>query len=264
MSNSFSQLSDNAMKAIASGLRSGRITLPGSTLQIGRIVAGDLGAAVSERLSELSTLQFNPEQVATLLDSILADREAYRTTHSNSIDLVTSGPEAPGVTNRDTSVVVREMFAHAQYAVTVVGYAVYQGQKVFEALAQRMELCPELDVQLFLNISRPDRDTTRSEILVSRFVERFKSKQWPNGARLPSVYYDPRSVADKVPIRSSLHAKCIVVDQQHVFVSSANFTEAGQQRNIEVGLRLDEPGIAKKLVEHFKKMVDTNQFLKAM
>jgi phosphatidylserine/phosphatidylglycerophosphate/cardiolipin synthase-like enzyme len=61
-----------------------------------------------------------------------------------------------------------------------------------------------------------------------------------------------------------LHAKCIVVDHQHVFVSSANFTEAGQQRNIEVGLRLDEPGLAKKLVEHFRKMVDTNQFLRAM
>jgi len=264
MNNSFSQLSDNALKAIAGGLRSGRITLPGSTLQIGRIIAGELGAAVAEGLTELSSLQFNPEQVATLLDSILADRQSHRTTHSNSIDLVTSGPEAPGVTNRDTSVVVREMFAHAQQTVTVVGYAVYQGQRVFEALARRMEDRPELDVQLFLNISRPDRDTTRSEILVSRFVERFKSKQWPSGARLPTVYYDPRSVADEVPIRSSLHAKCIVVDHQHVFVSSANFTEAGQQRNIEVGLRLDEPGLAKKLVEHFKKMVDTNQFLRAI
>jgi phosphatidylserine/phosphatidylglycerophosphate/cardiolipin synthase-like enzyme len=30
----------------------------------------------------------------------------------------------------------------------------------------------------------------------------------------------------------SLHAKCIAVDNEQVFVSSANFTEAGQDRNI--------------------------------
>jgi hypothetical protein len=43
------------------------------------------------------------------------------------IDLVTTGPEPGGITNRDTSVVVRELFAHAKESVLVVGYAVYQG-----------------------------------------------------------------------------------------------------------------------------------------
>jgi phosphatidylserine/phosphatidylglycerophosphate/cardiolipin synthase-like enzyme len=67
-----------------------------------------------------------------------------------------------------------------------------------------------------------------------------------------------------MPVRSSLHAKCIIVDAREVFVSSANFTEAGQERNIEVGLRLDNPWLARKLVEHFKKMVDSGQFQRAI
>jgi phosphatidylserine/phosphatidylglycerophosphate/cardiolipin synthase-like enzyme len=71
-------------------------------------------------------------------------------------------------------------------------------------------------------------------------------------------------VSDNLPIRSSLHAKCVVVDEIDVFVSSANFTEAGQERNIEVGLRLDNAWLARKLVEHFKKMVDSGQFLRAI
>ena len=241
-----------------------RITLPATALQIGRIFQGDVCTALATKLSELSAFGFSAEQVAVLIDSVLLDRELFRQADPTGIDLVTSGPEAPGIANRDTSVVVREMFAHAKQSVTVIGYAVYQGQKVFEALAHRMDSKPELQVELFLNISRGDGDTTKSEILVSRYVERFKSHQWPKGSRLPTVYYDPRSVSDDIPIRSSLHAKCVVVDESDAFVSSANFTEAGQERNIEVGLRLDNAWLARKLVEHFKKMVETGQFRRAL
>ena len=35
-----------------------------------------------------------------------------------------------------------------------------------------------------------------------------------------------------------MHAKCVVADSRHVFVSSANFTEAAQERNVEIGLLL--------------------------
>jgi phosphatidylserine/phosphatidylglycerophosphate/cardiolipin synthase-like enzyme len=264
MNDAFSRLSSKDLRLIANSLRSGRLSLPATPLQIGRIIQGEACAALVTKLSELSEFGFSAEQVAVLIDSVLQDRELFRPSDSTHIDLVTSGPEAPGITNRDTSVVVREMFAHAKQSVTVIGYAVYQGQKVFEALAHRMDSKPDLQVELFLNISRGDGDSTKSEILVSRYVERFKSHQWPKGSRLPIVYYDPRSVSDDTPIRSSLHAKCVVVDENDVFVSSANFTEAGQERNIEVGLRLDNAWLAGKLVGHFRKMVGTGQFQRAM
>ena len=264
MNDAFSRLSSKDLRLIANSLRSGRLTLPATALQIGRIFQGDVCTALATKLSELSAFGFSAEQVAVLIDSVLLDRALFRQADPTGIDLVTSGPEAPGITNRETSVVVREMFAHAKQSVTVIGYAVYQGQKVFEALAQRMDSKPDLQVELFLNISRGDGDTTKSKILVSRYVERFKSHQWPKGSRLPTVYYDPRSVSDDIPIRSSLHAKCVVVDENDVFVSSANFTEAGQERNIEVGLRLDNAWLARKLVEHFKKMVETGQFQRAI
>ena len=145
----------------------------------------------------------------------------------------------------------------------MVGYAVYQGQRVFASLAKRMEELPNLEVQFFLNISRPDRDTTAPEILVSRFTQRFKDSQWPSGYRLPEVYYDPRSVADEEPVRSSLHAKCVVVDEEYVFVSSANFTEAGQARNIEVGLNIQNEWLAQRLHRHFTLMHEHGLALRA-
>jgi phosphatidylserine/phosphatidylglycerophosphate/cardiolipin synthase-like enzyme len=251
MTDVFIKLSNTDLHTLIAGLRSRRIAAPYSELQLSRALAADLSRPVAAGLAELASLGFTADQIVAVLELLERDRAAGRPSDPQ-IDLVTSGPEAPEISNRDTSVVVRELFAHAQHSVLVVGYAVYQGQRVFEALARRMEEITELDVRLFLNISRPDRDTTASEILISRFAQRFKVSQWPSGCRLPEVYYDPRSVADESPIRSSLHAKCIVVDAQQVFVSSANFTEAAQQRNIEVGLSISSDWLANRLTRHFK------------
>jgi len=255
MTAAFVKLSNTDLQSLIAGLRSGRVAAPYTELQLSRMFASGLIETVAASLTEFESIGLSSDQIVAVLELLVKDRCAGRTTESE-IDLVTSGPEAPGISNRDTSVVVRELFSHAKKSVMLVGYAIYQGQRVFEALAQRMEENADLDVKLFLNISRPDRDTTASEILVSRFARRFKGSQWPKGCRLPEVYYDPRSITDGVPIRSSLHAKCVVVDAERVFVSSANFTEAGQERNIEVGLNIHDEWLAIRLIRHFKLLYE--------
>jgi phosphatidylserine/phosphatidylglycerophosphate/cardiolipin synthase-like enzyme len=262
MNDDLVKLSDRDLRALITALRSGRVKPPYSVLQVSRIVPAALSTGVHEALENLEVQGFSSEQIASVLELIELDRKNGRIPEV-PIDLVTSGPEAPGITNRDTSVVVRELFAHAKKSVLIVGYAVYQGQQVFQALANRMEELPGLDVQFFLNISRPDGDKTASEFLVARFKQRFKGSQWPAGCRLPEVYYDPRSIADDVPIRSSLHAKCIVVDAEHVFVSSANFTEAAQERNIEVGLNIRNAWLAEQLIRHFRMLYETKLVTRA-
>lgn len=262
MNDGFTKLSTTDLQALIAALRSGRVAAPYSAIQVSRVVPGGLNEAVRIGLVELQKLGFGEQQIAAALDLIKDDRQAVRAIEP-PIDLVTSGPEAPGITNRDTAVVVRELFAHAKTSVLVVGYAVYQGQRVFEALAKRMETHPELDVQFFLNVSRPDGDDTPSKILLAKFKQRFIDKQWPSGCRLPEVYYDPRSIADNHPVRSSLHAKCVVVDSKKVFVSSANFTEAGQERNIEVGLNIENAWLANQLVRHFRLLHESKLLVRA-
>jgi phosphatidylserine/phosphatidylglycerophosphate/cardiolipin synthase-like enzyme len=255
MNEAFTALSNSDLQALLSALRTGRLGAPYTGLQVARVVPPALAAGVREALVELAAGGFSPGQIVTTLALIERDR-AGRPTAALPIDLVTSGPDAPGVSNRDTAVVVRELFAHAQRSVLVVGYAVHQGQQVFEALAQRMAALPELEVKLFLNIARPDGDTTPAGILISQFRQRFRDRQWPAGYRLPEVYFDPRSLADDRSVRSSLHAKCVVVDGTQVFVSSANFTVAGQERNIEVGLRIESPAVARGITEHFRHLLN--------
>ncbi|MFN9879181.1 MAG: phospholipase D-like domain-containing protein, partial [Planctomycetota bacterium] len=79
---------------------------------------------------------------------------------------------------------------------------------------------------------------------------------WPRAARLPAIYYDPRALRLEMNERASLHAKAIIVDGHQVFITSANFTEAAQERNIEVGLKLEDTVLATQLTRHFQGLRD--------
>jgi phosphatidylserine/phosphatidylglycerophosphate/cardiolipin synthase-like enzyme len=217
---------------------------------------GAVAAEISTGLQELAASGLSPAAIARTLE-LLATGYESRPRIEDIVDLVTTGG-AGG--NRTTSVVVSELFKNAQQSVLVAGYAVYQGQKVFQALADRMQESPDLDVRLFLDIQRRQGNTSAPAELVRAFVHRFRTSQWPSARPLPHVFYDPRSVALEAGKSAALHAKCVVIDGFDLFVSSANFTEAAQQRNIEVGLRLRSTIIAGRIVRFFESLAATGDF----
>ena len=169
-------------------------------------------------------------------------------------DLVWSGPEVPGVHARDTRQVYEELLGSAERSVWVSTYAYFDGPKVFEVLARRMEKASQLRVSLLLNIQRRRGDTTGAEQLVRRFADRFWTAEWP-GASRPSVFYDPRALDLDAP-GGVLHAKAVVADEEAVFVTSANLTEAALERNIELGLLVRDRALAASMVCHFQALID--------
>ena len=95
-----------------------------------------------------------------------------------------------------------------------------------------------------------------------RFANQFVREEWP-GTRFPHVYYDPRSLQPAGWAISSMHAKCVVIDGHHALVTSANFTEAAQERNIELGLLVDSQSTAGRVEEHFISLI-RNGFLERL
>ena len=151
---------------------------------------------------------------------------------------------------------MRELFASAERSVLVATYAVFQGRQVFEPLAARMEQVPDLKVRMFVNVARPHRDDTPENQILKAFADEFRRDHWP-GARLPELYYDPRSLAVGKGPKAALHAKAIVVDDTQAFVTSANFTEAAQERNIEAGVLVESASFAISLRLQFDSLVET-------
>jgi phosphatidylserine/phosphatidylglycerophosphate/cardiolipin synthase-like enzyme len=111
-----------------------------------------------------------------------------------------------------------------------------------------------LHAKLLLNIQRKRGDTTAAEQLVRRFADRFWKIDWPGSAR-PSVYYDPRALEPDGP-GGVLHAKEVVADDEVVFVTSANLTEAAFDRNIELGLLVRDRALALSVLSHFRGLID--------
>ena len=254
MSEQLISLSDSDLRALADAIRANRLAPPFSAVSLQRLLPPATCPPLAEELQRFVQLGFGAQHLVATIQLMLEDR-SKRLTADEVIDLVTTGPEARGVTTRDTVVVVREMFANSQDAVLVAGYAVYQGQRVFQALADRMHERPHLEVQMILDIQRGPGDTSAASEIVRRFTDRFRSLQWPPDRRLPELFYDPRSLETESSKRACMHAKCIVVDTRDMFVSSANFTEAAQERNIEVGLLIHSCSLAERIERHFATLV---------
>ena len=169
-------------------------------------------------------------------------------------DLVWSGPEVPGLHARDTRRVYEELLGSAERTVWASTYAFFDGPRAFEVLARRMDERTELRVSLLLNIQRRRGDTTAAENLVRRFADHFWTVNWPGTSR-PHVFYDPRSL-EMDGAGGVLHAKVVVTDDEAVFVTSANLTEAALDRNIEVGLLVRDRALALSVSSHFQGLID--------
>ncbi len=254
MFRSLLQLSAEDLRVLATAIRTGRVGLPCTPLAVARCLNADAAGDIAADLTRLAGPDAHASTVANALELLSASAERTREV-TEKIDLVISGPERNGAFSRDTGVVVREAFSHAEHSVLIAGYALHQGRRVFETLANRMAENPGLDVRMMLDIARGPGDTSGREQIISHFIHRFRKSEWPAGTPHPEIYFDPRSLDATQTKRSALHAKCIVVDNGLVFVSSANFTEAAQDRNIEVGLLVRSPILADQLTQFFDALI---------
>ncbi len=160
--------------------------------------------------------------------------------------------------SRDTAVVVQELFQSVRRSVLVSSFVVDERDKaeaLFGLLAKRMDEEADLSVRLYLNVQRKYGDETADSVLLKKFADRFRHQVWP-GERLPEVYHDPRALAVGGKTRACLHAKCIVVDEDRALVSSANFTEAAHERNIEAGLLIADRQVATALRTQYETLAE--------
>jgi hypothetical protein len=191
--------------------------------------------------------------LALMLGAVLSERSARTENH---VELVWTGGESKTAYARSTANVVREAFERAERHVLIAGYSFDHGASILEPLHARMR-AKGLEVDLYLHIVR-----ARVGVDVAGHLERevatFFACNWPFGAPHPAVYVAPRTTDPA--LKESLHAKCVVADERVAVLGSANFTDRGQSRNIEVGARIDDAGFAQALVAQFRAATNAGVF----
>lgn len=261
MGSSLHQINRPALVGLAHALKAGRIALPCYVGAIRNYVPDPLAAVVTEELNRLYAMGMVTELMAHTL-SLLAEERSLSQQRQDRVDIVWTGEEVLGTESRDTYVVVQEIFKLAQESVLIASYALddgKKGQNLFKTLAEKLDAIPTFQVRMFLNVKRSYLEKTPSSVLLRGFSEHFRQKVWP-GQRLPDVFYDPRSLTPSSLANACLHAKCVVVDEERLLVTSANFTEAAHLRNIEAGVLVSDRVAAKAIRSQFEMLL-TKGFL---
>ena len=183
-----------------------------------------------------------------ILEVALAERQDRKPTP----ELVWTGPEGPGGTARDTAVVLRELFEGARESVILAGYSFDHAQDVLAPLHRSMR---DHGVRASFFVDIPQVTAGAEDGHLATHLGGFFAANWPFGDPKPRLYFDKRALSSGPPW-SSLHAKCVVVDGARAFVSSANFTQRGQERNIEVGVLIADPSFASYLAGQWLGLVE--------
>ncbi|MEZ5325930.1 MAG: DISARM system phospholipase D-like protein DrmC [Verrucomicrobiales bacterium] len=213
-------------------------------------IAGELNAYIRDR-------KLPSEFTVTLIESILDAR-----THAHNValtqSLVVTGPEVSHATNLKTGSRFLRIVEHAKRELTLATFALYRGDQILEPIHQAMTRNPDLAVTLIINISRGYGDKTVSSDLIDKQRQEFLTKHWPWEKR-PAVYYYSESLHLEAKSRGSMHAKFLIADEERCFITSANFTEAAQTRNIEIGVELTNSQEPKALSRYFKRLIEEQQ-----
>lgn len=252
MTSPFESASASTLRALAAACRSGQLSLSFSGFSISQVVV--CPPQLVAELQRLSAEGLSPPHIALLLDAH-ADAAEARMAIDTACELVWTGPEALVSRSRDTAAVIEEVFSQATRSVLVSSYVVMRGNIVFRAIASRMQEVPALHVRLFLHVGRELRDTRDDSELLREFASDLAA-QWP-GARRPDVYYDPRTLSPDRETRAAWHAKCVLVDDEIAFVTSANFTEWAHQRNVEAGVLIRSRQFTEQLRAQFDGLVQS-------
>ena len=249
---SLADVSTSALERLRAAIASGKLDTPITRTSL-------VAFGVRHQLDALTAALSGHSRLACLaiVDVTLSERAKHT---RPAPELVWTGPEGHGATARDTAVVLRGLFESARDHVILGGYSFTHAKSVLAPLHATME-AHGVRATFFVDIKQPRIATVPPERHAEEALAAFLEENWPFGPPYPDLYYDKRAIVPPPPY-SILHAKCVVVDAERAFVSSANFTMQGQERNIEVGVLLADPAFARHLAQQWISLVQAGLVLR--
>lgn len=172
------------------------------------------------------------------------------------LELVWTGPETRASIARSTGLVVERLFNEATRCVIIGGYR-FDTKEILEPLCRAMTE-RGVTAMVFVDIDGATPNPADADAFATAFIDKWLRDVWPPGVTKPEVYYDPRTaIRGDVPGYdwATLHAKCVVVDDERSFITSANFTDRGQTRNIEAGVLITDTAFSEQLAGHWRQLI---------
>lgn len=153
------------------------------------------------------------------------------------VEVVCTSPSRFGIPVRTTFATAVEMIRAARDEIILVGYVFTEGaRKLIEEVA----------------VARKNRGV-RVMLIGNRMNDCLPvlDSIWPADSPRPQIF--TREIDPENPM-AALHAKLLICDNDAALVTSANFSYHGLHENIEIGVKVRSPAMA-RLVELFQAMI---------
>lgn len=136
---------------------------------------------------------------------------------------------APGSLARQSSLTasVYRLVEQARESVICSTFNFQRSSALWDVLVD-VSARPEVAVRIYMDRKAADSDPAPWKPTTHEVAQTMKG-----AVVLRTTTWDDKAVAN--------HAKFIAVDHQYLIVTSANFSMSGEQRNVELGLRLEDP-----------------------
>jgi hypothetical protein len=177
-------------------------------------------------------------QTALMTLAFVRDTAAVQ---KDSVEIACTAPTRLGVPLRTTYATAVEMVEEARDELLVVGYVFTEGAK-----------------SLLERIAAAGRDRrVRVTVIGNRMEDYLPALRsaWPPDCPAPRVFSCQGNPRDEM---SALHAKVLVCDGSTALITSANFSHHGLHENIEIGVKVISPSVA-RLVEFFDSLIVARQ-----
>ena len=214
------------------------------------VVRSALGGAFSPRLIEslADAIQAAPTVSSGELSAMFraASATAALAAGASSVELVWTGPATGMVPIRHTAQVLTGLIDEARERLFLVSFVAYRVGGVLDALQRATGRGVRVQVLLEQSKEHGGTVTVDSIAMLRRHLPNAQLYEWDKAAA------DASSTA-------SVHAKCAVADGAVAFVSSANLSEAGMERNMELGILLRGGTVPGQLDRHLHALITTKQ-----
>jgi len=201
-----------------------------------RDMAKDALAGCPDAQSGTAALS-SPEDAFLLLWRCTATAAAGNNNDGGVGEFVATLPVGVPRGARPTSVVVEEMIAGAKQRVVALGYAFTAAGGTIGLLSSAS--ASGVDVLIICDREQGGRAAIKHA--------------WPGFVAQPKIYENAASSDDM----SKMHSKMLLVDNNDLLVTSANFTYHGMLGNIEFGVRLRDAQSAKAAQDFVKHLIET-------
>lgn len=197
-------------------------------------------AELNKVFNLMPSLEIDNKELALLIQGIAFGRAHER--ESEQVELVWTGPDTDIVPVRKTSRVLRELIDSSNKTLLITSYASYPLPEIETAInqatARGVEVSFLIETETY---NESDSFLNRAKELAAR-MPRVAFLIWPSSERTESGW-------------ATLHAKCAVADAEICLITSANFTEAAMDRNLEVGMLVRGGTVPKNLSDQFSTML---------